>query len=255
MFELADDIAAELNDAFVSPAFLDGTPDIRTIADELVHQRILVVPFMASEGYYTNVVFPQALSRKDKTLVITEAIGADPRIAQLVGKRISELADQRSFDFSDTTIVVVGHGTRKNKNSCRTTIELVKRLRISSPGMKIEFAFIDQNPSLDHVVQKLATRNVLVVPFLMGMGPHTTEDVPNAFGIAGFSNWLRTNACFPFIQARCDGLACPNPTVNSVSYDMPVGVYPELKQLCIERLRNQVDSHTSNVAEVSCGSK
>ncbi len=236
MFAIAETISRALPDVLATPAFLDGTPDVRTIIDEINAEDVLVVPFMASQGYYTDVVFPQVLQHDSKRIGFAAAIGSRSELARLVVQRVSSLAILQTWEH-DYTIVVVGHGTRKNRNSCRTTIQLVKQLRVQWPLRKIEFAFIDQKPSIEHVVNKLDSPNVLVIPFLMGLGPHVTEDVPKAFGCESIGQAVNGDFQFPFVQSIADGLQPANPKLQTVAYDRPIGVYPTIASLCIDSYR------------------
>ena len=237
MFDLSKRISAELNSVFVTPAFLDGCPDIRSITEEIEHNRIVAIPFMASNGYYTDVVFKQALMHPTKAVHIASAIGTHLGLIHLVCERIAALA--RDHEPNNSTFVVVGHGTRKNRNSCRTTVELVKQARAHSPELTIEFAFIDQNPSVEHVVARMKTENVVVIPFMMGLGPHVTQDIPNAFGIKDFEGALFQSAMeYPYQQSVEGRLGL----VRNVIYDAPVGLYPGLSDICVSIANSHLES-------------
>ena len=239
MFDLANQISAEFASVFVTPAFLDGSPNVKTIVEEIQQDQIIAIPFMASNGYYTDVVFKKSLVHPEKKVHVTPAIGTYPVLVDFVQNRIVNLV--RGLESANSTVVVVGHGTRKNQNSCRTTIELVKRLRTRLTGLTIEFSFIDQNPSVGHVVSRITTENVIVIPFMMGLGPHVTQDIPDAFGISNFEDVVfQSEFKFPF-QQNVDGRLG---LVKNVIYDTPVGIYPELSNLCVSIARSHLESAT-----------
>ncbi len=222
MFRLAERVARSSGFARVTPAFLDGQPNVLDVASELSQPQLIVVPFMTSSGYYTNVVFPRAFSRAAGLVRITPPIGVHPALAQLVGQRLDRILQLDQAD-PNSVVVVVGHGTRRNVNSCRTTIDLVKQLRLQRPGQRIEFAFIDQNPGLDHVTRKLRTANCIVIPFLMSLGPHTTEDVAQAFGLPSLSDMVfESEFEFPYVARPSETGGEP----RMVIFDAPVGTYP-----------------------------
>ena len=229
MFALARRIESALPDFFVTPAFLDGEPDVRTIIGEIQQEDVIVVPFMASNGYYTNVVFKNAIQTPGKRVQFVDAIGTHPELPAIVTARLSTLIDPSDADA--TEIIVVGHGTRKNKDSCLTTINLVKQLRVLNPDLTFKFGFIDQNPPLDHVVGSIEQINVLVLPFLMGMGPHTTVDVPMAFNLGDATSTIFQDGFqFPLIKRISDSM--------TVTMDAPIGTYLELADLCVDIVKD-----------------
>ena len=230
MFELADRIGARLPNVFVTPAFLDGTPDVRSVIADIEQDDVFVVPFMASQGYYTDVVFPKSLHHPDKQIQFAEAIGSNARLVDLVDSRISKLSEQ--FELATgMEVVVVGHGTRKNKNSCRTTIDLVQAIRKRRPDQRVEFAFIDQNPGIEHVSNRLTGEHILIIPFLMGLGPHATDDIPEGFGIKSIADHVfAAEFEFPIVAQHSQ---------QTLLYDAPVGTYPELAELCVDLFTNR----------------
>ena len=226
MFALAERIQNALPTFHVTPAFLDGQPDIRNVIHDIIQNQIVVIPFMASNGYYTDVVFPKALQKPNKSCCFTDAIGAHPAIASMVDQRLKVLLGN-SRNAADVEVIVVGHGTKKNRNSCRTTINLVKNLRELNSGVEIKFAFIDQNPSLEHIVDNISSSRVIVIPFLMGLGPHMTDDVPEAFGIGRIADHLFKPAFqFPFSRRSISHSF-------EVAIDVPVGIYEDIADLCV----------------------
>ncbi len=247
MFALARQIKNLTEFAFVTPAFLDGQPNLRSIVDEIEQRHVIVIPFMASAGYYTDVVFPQCFASDRLSVRITDAIGVHPILPDLVSCRIDAVLD--GFEKTDDwTIVLVGHGTRKNRKSCRTTIDLARNLRSRNAKRRIQFAFLDQNPSLEHVAANIATSHLLIVPFLMGLGPHTTVDVPSAFGIgpmaAEVSRLKTSTQIRSHTWGDCDGYGFEFPVVQQVAdgagptrtivYDAPIGIYPEWAAICVD---------------------
>ena len=246
MFELAEKIASKL-DVFVTPAFLDGQPDVRSIANEIYQSQIVVIPFMASNGYYTDVVFKKAFSKTicgEKQVHMSPAIGTYSELVGLVETRIEKLtAAYSASELKESTFVVVGHGTRKNKNSCRSTIDLVKSLRGRRPALEIQFAFIDQNPSVGHIIQRIQTRNVVVLPFMMGLGPHVTQDIPNAFGVTDFDQVVfKDEFEFPFEQKVVGRIG----RIENVVCDQPIGNYSELSDLCVSIAKKRLQSNERN---------
>ena len=235
----------------VTPAFLDGEPNVRTVLQDLDADNVLVIPFMASDGYYSNFVFPREMEAGNKQVKFANAIGSHPNVVQVVAERLNSTikehcsngSDVQEVSREDLTLLFVGHGTRKNKNSCRSMINLVKELRPQFSTVDILFAFIDQNPAVDLIASRLTSRQVIVVPFMMGMGPHVTEDVPTALGLTPISSWSSASERKPLVKsASSDG----ERQVEFI-YDLPFGIWPELQQIChsiYSRATGQADAGT-----------
>lgn len=234
MFRLAQQIELQSDFSTVTAAFLDGQPDIRTVIHEIDEVDVVVIPFMASAGYYTDVVFPTAMVCLGKSVRFTAPIGLHPVVPDLVSTRIRSITSHFPESIG-ATIIVIGHGTRRNKNSCRSTIDLVQHLRNSFEDRQIEFAFIDQNPSVELVASRHPDGNLLIIPFLMGLGPHLTLDIPTAFGLKAIESAVfQSDFRFPHLESRTS----PNGQSAMVLFDAPVGIYEQWVDICIELARN-----------------
>ena len=227
MFALADRIATSGQFGTVTPAFLDGQPSVQWILDEIRQQSIIVIPFMTSCGYYTDTVLPKHLKTPSKHIRFAPPIGVHPQLGDLVCSDIHPVVQR--LPVESTCIVLVGHGTRRNKKSCLTTIDLVKNLRGKLPDHNVRFAFIDQRPYVQHIVETTTDQNLIVIPFLMGLGPHSTVDVPEAFGAEKLTEQILENQSgFPLSwQAELNG------TTKNVFLTRPIGTYDALGDVCI----------------------
>jgi len=227
LFRLAEHIAASGNFGKVTPAFLDGQPRVDSVLDEIQQESVVVIPVMTSCGYYTEVVFPKRLASANNQVLFAPPIGQHPLLAELVADDIrvslAEAAPRQSL-----AIIVVGHGTRRNKKSCLTTVRLVQGLRKQLPNHRVRFAFLDQRPYLEHVVATTPDEKVVVVPFLMGLGPHATCDIPKAFGGGNLTEpILQNQSGFPF-----HWLANVGGETRQIVLGRPVGTYPAWSEIC-----------------------
>lgn len=207
----------------VTPAFLNGQPELTSVLESLAAGDVVVVPVMTSEGYYLQKLpgkFRQNCNADEFRMFMTQVLGTHHSIPGRIGSRIFRLMDEYELAVSETTIVVIGHGTRRNKTSGQSTIELTETLAANFPGLKFETAFLDQDPTAIGVAKNIETRNILVVPFLISRGPHSTEDVPRAFGLPTGSDIQ-----FPIVKQRENGICI---------CDLPVGMYPDMADVCLE---------------------
>lgn len=228
--ELAERVAASGIFSLVTPAFLNGHPKLNRVFELLPPGDTIVVPLMTSEGYYSKTVLPGKLAENlnlDRYRVfLTPALGVQPEIVQLVGERILTMMSRCQLQPDDTTIVLIGHGTPRHTNSGASTNNLAAGIENLLPDLTIEVAFIDQQPVIQELIPQIRTPHRLVVPFLISCGPHATVDVPEAFGLP-----TGPQVEFPIID-RNNG--------NITICDLPVGMYPEISDVCLELATNEL---------------
>ena len=221
---------------------LDGLPD----GTKLPVGDVVIVPVMTSQGYYLKKLpgkFAENQHADQYRLFMTAVIGVHDSIAQRIAGRIAGLIQQHQLPADETTIAVIGHGTRRNKNSGTSTLKLTDQLRKMMSGeatdlafpeslskLKFETAFLDQDPEAQEVAQNIESPNTIIIPFLISRGPHTTDDVPNAFGLAAGPDLQ-----FPLVQQRANGLCV---------YDCPLAMYQGIDELCIELANQELASGT-----------
>jgi len=117
-------------------------------------------------------------------------------------------------------LVLVGHGTRRHPDSRKATEQLAETLRRRRVAGEVVAAFIDDDPPLDRVVARIGLPTVLVVPFLIGGGAHTFEDIPRLVGLP------------PGVAPR-QGLAGD----RRFLIDTAVGTYPGLEEIVVDLAR------------------
>ncbi len=228
LYDLADSISATDIFSAVTPAFLNGDPLMTNFLAHLPEGDVVIVPAMTSVGYYLQSVIPKRIAENPNhqqcRIFISPVVGMHKRIAGLAAARIDATMTADGMRTDDTTVVLVGHGTRRNANSCKSTYDLLDQLKQLRPELTFEIAFLDQDPEAEAVAQKIDTPHTVVIPFLISRGPHTTVDIPEAFGLdAGpeveFPNRKQTDHVDGHRICICD---------------LPIGMYPEIADLCIE---------------------
>lgn len=230
LHDLASSIATALesrsaNRTFdvVRPAFLNGQPAMTNVLQSLPPGDVVVVPVMTSQGYYLQKLpgkFGENSNAEQFRLLMTSAVGMHHSIPNRIQGRIARLLTEYELAGSETTVVVVGHGTGRNPTSGQSTIELTESLAMKFPDLKFETAFLDQDPTVKQIAAKIETPNTLVIPFLISRGPHSTEDVPRAFGLPS-----GPDVQFPLAKQQENGWCI---------CDLPVGMYPDIAEVCLE---------------------
>jgi len=177
--------SADFNE--VAVAFHQGTPSFAEVLDSLDADDVTVVPFMTSEGYYSRVVLPRELAKNprfaEKSVRITPPVGTHPAIVDLVARRVRDRRAENDLAASATSVAVVGHGTERHRASRMATLDLCDALRRRGLAAEVLPAFLDEAPGVNTILTRAAAANVVVVPFLIGAGPHATRDIPGALGI------------------------------------------------------------------------
>ena len=136
------------------------------------------------------------------------------------------IADQAKLDIDNATFVIVGHGTPRNPDSCKSTLSLTRQLDELHPELKFKSAFLDQEPFVSQIAAQIQTPNTIVIPFLISRGPHTIDDIPQAFGLSA-----NHDTEFPMIKRTDSGITL---------CDLPVGMYPGMAELCLELIADQL---------------
>lgn len=171
----------------VAVAFHEGEPGFGAVLDGLAADDVTVVPLMTSAGYYSERVLPEALRANrryaDVRLRLTLPVGTHPALAGLLGRRVDRLLVAYGINRASTTLVVVGHGTRRHRGSRESTLALAAGLRARRLCGDVVAAFLDDDPPLEGIAGRTTGRHLVVLPFLIGGAAHTVEDLPRAFGL------------------------------------------------------------------------
>ena len=188
---------------------------------------VIIVPFLTSHGYFAQRISKEFETTANKNpgiiLEVAQPVGTHFAVEALVSGRIESLFEELKWNRNDTTIVLVGHGTRKSINSRNSTNTLVESLktRFASSSDKIKAAFIDDDPRIEDVVISIDNEYIIVIPFLISHGPHARIDIPRRFGLG------KTNGILPAFGDACN---------KQVYIDQPFGSLPEIDNLIVTRI-------------------
>jgi sirohydrochlorin cobaltochelatase len=238
--ELASEVGDRELFAKVTPAFLYGAPDMSCVLDEVATEKVVVVPLMTSAGYYLNSVIPKRLAKNkeasQRRWFISSVAGMHGLIGNLMIDRISGQLEQHDLDASQTTIALIGHGTRRNRNSAKSTFALFEKLKDAFPEARNRVAFLDQDPEAPLVAASIVEGHTIVVPFLISRGPHTTVDVPEAFGLAA-----GPEIQFPLVEEK----TARGGVIRKMICEEPLAYYPEMVDICIELATEAIENDST----------
>jgi sirohydrochlorin cobaltochelatase len=254
--------------AGVREAFWKQEPQIKKVLPEISAPRVFIVPLFISEGYFSDEVIPRELGFAEHSTPINreQALNSDKlRFREHATESVSRAGPQRSTIFycqpvgshdsmtavllsraneivetfpyprapkpEDITLFIAGHGTEKNANSRKAIERQAELIRAMNLYAGVHVIFMEESPGIADCYKLARTKNLVVVPFFIGDGLHTQEDIPVMLGEAQQTVRQRLAAGQP---------AWRNPTeINGrlVWYAPAIGSEPHLADVILERVR------------------
>jgi sirohydrochlorin cobaltochelatase len=206
----------------VVECFWKEEPSMRHVLDTIESEDVYVVPAFISEGYFTQQVIPRELglegplSRKgEKTVRYAGPLGTFEGMPDVILERTVDLMRGREVS-GRTALVLLGHGTDLNKNSGGVIYLNAGRIRERGIYELVEVGFLDQDPEIGGVVDRIEAPNVILLPLFIAEGWHTRETIPEDLGLTGE------------VTIRDD---------KTIFYGAPVGTHPAMAKLIAARAR------------------
>ena len=194
--ELAGILRARRPGVGFACAFWKGTPTFEEAVRGFRGPGPLVVPIMASDGYYASRRLPEECAKGDpsRSFVITPAIGTLTAFPRVVATKVRvAVADMKQRGLNPV-VLLVGHGTTRLRSSGDAARWVREALALAFPKTEILVAFLDESPRIADFAESLGGRAVVVVPLLLGGGPHVLVDVANALSSPPSPSELRPEA-------------------------------------------------------------
>jgi sirohydrochlorin cobaltochelatase len=177
----------------VECAFWKEEPSLRDaifLFDPESIREVYVVPNFISEGYFTQTVVPRELEldgritkrSNGQVWKYCEPVGNHPMMTQLLLRRAREIAP--GIPESDTTLLIVAHGTDLNENSAVAAKREAEKIRALGKYATVLNVYMEEPPLVSDWRKLTKTRHVVVVPFFISDGLHSYEDIPVLLGIA-----------------------------------------------------------------------
>jgi sirohydrochlorin cobaltochelatase len=151
---------------------------------------------------------------------LTPPIGTHPGIERIAAERAVGLAADHGFALGETTLLVVGHGTKRHAKSRGATLNLASVLDRRLDVLESIACFLDDDPSIENARRTARGKNIIAISFLLADGPHAKRDVPGGLSIP-------TSECVgPPCHARVEG--------KYVVCDAPIGTDAGITPLVVE---------------------
>jgi sirohydrochlorin cobaltochelatase len=179
--------------ADVECAFWKEEPSLRDaifLFDPESIREVCVVPNFISEGYFTQTVVPRELELNGRITERSngqvwkycEPVGNHSMMTDLLLRRARGIAPD--IPESDTTLLIVAHGTDLNENSAVAAKREAEKIRALGKYAAVLNVYMEEPPLVSDWRKLTKTRHVVVVPFFISDGLHSYEDIPVLLGIA-----------------------------------------------------------------------
>ena len=188
-YEHADELRRRGVFAEVACAFWKEEPSLREVYRMVDSEEVYVVPNFISEGYFTREVIPRELGIDGPTSYVDgkrvhycDPVGIHASMTRLILHRAGEVAP--GVAPADTSLLVVGHGTKLNAKSAEAIKSQVALIAGGNHGYaEVLDAYMEEAPCIAEWDQLAASPNVVVVPFFIADGLHSYQDIPVMLGI------------------------------------------------------------------------
>lgn len=135
-------------------------------------------------------------------------------------------------DFSDATLVLLGHGSTKNDESSAVLYQHAAELRRRKIFAEVREAFWKQDPQVKKVLESLFTPHVFIAPLFISEGYFSEEVIPRDLGFNLTDD--------PQSRVTQHGLSRRSPTeaeTRNTFYCRPVGTHDSMTAVLLSRAR------------------
>ena len=127
-------------------------------------------------------------------------------------------------DLSDAALVLIGHGSTLNAESCAPVYQHAGELRRRKIFAQVQEAFWKQEPNLAGVLRGVFAPRVFIVPLFISEGYFTEEVIPRELGFAAGER----------VQRRGE---------QTLFYCGPIGTHDSMTEVLLRRAREIVEQH------------
>lgn len=152
---------------------------------------VLVYPLFMQSGSSSGRKLTAALERaytargENPALFYQPVLGASPWLARAAADTLRPQLGQ------GTGVLVVAHGSRLPEPPPEPAL-FCRRLRELLPGTEIRLGYFHQEPEARALLPQMEAAHILVLPFLLTEGIHTTRDLPTPADAAACGKTLST---------------------------------------------------------------
>lgn len=141
---------------------------------------VLVYPMFMLSGHSSGEKLEQALHEAYTRQGATEpnffyqpVLGASPWLARAAAQMIRE----HLAAHPGAGVLVVAHGSHMPEPPPEPAL-FCRRLRSLLPGTEVALGYFSQSPEAGDILRTMVSQHILLLPFLLTEGIHTTRDLP-----------------------------------------------------------------------------
>ncbi len=141
---------------------------------------VLVYPMFMLSGHSSGAKLESELQaayaahgQAEPNLYYQPVLGASPWLAKAAAAHL-----RPQLDFH-TGVLVVAHGSTLTEPPPEPAL-FCRRLRELLPGAEVALGYFSQQPEAADVLSHMQSKHILLLPFLLTEGIHTTRDLPTA---------------------------------------------------------------------------
>lgn len=174
----------------VTAAFWKEMPSFHQVLRTLSAPDITVVPIFTAQGYFTRTVIPAEMGltgaitqQGEKTIRYARTLSEHPYLAQVTQERVETGLSRAKVKGDQAAVVIVGHSTRRTSESRLAAEHQAKRIRDAGLVREVVTVFLDDDPPIPEAFSLTTASTLIVIPFFVAAGSHTTLDVPRQLGV------------------------------------------------------------------------
>lgn len=126
-------------------------------------------------------------------------------------------------DFSDATLVLLGHGSTKNDESSAVVYQHAAELRHRKIFTEVREAFWKQEPQIKNVLANLSSPRVFIIPLFISEGYFSENVIPHALG---------------FTLTNDPKSRVTQHATRNTFYCLPVGTHDSMTDVLLARARD-----------------
>ncbi|MCY3946363.1 MAG: hypothetical protein OXF44_08780 [Anaerolineaceae bacterium] len=174
----------------ISACFWKEPPSFRNALGNLRSETVVVVPVLATDGYFARTVIPAEMgldgpfTRVGKRCIhYTRPLGLHPRLGEVLHASVLQQIQALGAGPEEVAVAVIGHGTRRDARSREAARHVARSLAAKLPDCDVLEAYLDDDPPIPSIYERTGKAIVLAAPWFLAPGSHVSVDVPVALGL------------------------------------------------------------------------
>jgi sirohydrochlorin ferrochelatase len=177
---LARRLGAEGVATEVAVGFIKGTPSVGDAIRALAPRDVVVYPLFLADGYFARIALPRLIDKAKhddsaRIIKVLPPLGLELALIDVIADEVGVAAHARRISPADMAVVLLAHGSTKDRASRIAAEQLAERLRERRRFRDLRFALLEEPPSLAEAVADVRGP-VVVVGLFAGEGMHGASD-------------------------------------------------------------------------------